>query len=401
MESPQSQPAASSSGDLPRDALLEILLRIPAKDLCRLRAVCPSWRALTRDPFFVAEHKSRHTAPLLAVSYQDQGANGVDVVDLSGNIVRRIPSIESDIRTSVYTVIRTSEDSIRVLRTRLDLVCFTREIQRSSLWVLNPATGATLVLPKCHSEELARDDGIRANYGHGRMDSCALGLGQVSSTGEYKAIRIVSAGGRQLCEVITLDGTNCGRWRGKQSPPSLIFAGRGEHMRCVVLDGVVYFLMNFYSPWANTGVMNIEPGSIAPFNLETEEWMGTLRGPLSVRTFVQEHEGYIYADLSLQLSLAELGGSLVMVNNIHYVSMELWFLTDFENAIWEKKYNIPSHLAQLFVYPLLILQDGRILFSHGDRFVMSYDPETGTCADAFEARDSRFIAVYTGSLLSL
>ncbi|KAM0826109.1 hypothetical protein ACQ4PT_069093 [Festuca glaucescens] len=171
MASSQPPVAASSWGDLPRDAVLEILLRIPAKELCRFRAVSPSWRALTCDPIFIAEHKSGHTAPLLALAYRDQDmANGVDVVDLSGNIVRRIPSIESDILTTdksgnVYPLIRSSEDSIRVVRTRLDFICFTRQYHPLGIWVLNPATGATLVLPKCHSEELAHDDEIRRIMG--------------------------------------------------------------------------------------------------------------------------------------------------------------------------------------------------------------------------------------------
>jgi hypothetical protein len=282
-----------------------------------------------------------------------------------------------------------------------------------TLFVLNPATGATLVLPECHSEELARDDEIQANYGRGEVKSWALG--KVSSTGEYKAIRIVSAGRRhqrQLCEVITIDGANCGRWRGKQSPPDLIFAGRSERKRCAVVDGVVYFLMDFYNSILNTGVMTIEPGSIASFNLGTEEWMGTLRGPAPVRTFVQDNEDFCYGDLNLQLSIAELDGSLVTVHNNHHIAMSLWFLTDFGNAIWEKKYNLPSHVAQLSAYPFLVLPDGRILFffeknelsivfSHGDGFLKSYDPKTGTYTNALEVRDARSIGVYTGSLLSL
>jgi hypothetical protein len=43
-------------------------------------------------------------------------------------------------------------------------------------------------------------------------------------------------------------------------------------MGCVIVHGVVYFLIDFlYS-----GTMIIEPGSIALFSLETEEWMGTI-----------------------------------------------------------------------------------------------------------------------------
>jgi hypothetical protein len=71
---------------------------VPAKDLCRSRALCWVWRALTSDPFFAAAHKSHQTAPLLALAYHDNNEHtGVEIVDLSGNVLRRIPGIESDI----------------------------------------------------------------------------------------------------------------------------------------------------------------------------------------------------------------------------------------------------------------------------------------------------------------
>ncbi|KAM0913457.1 hypothetical protein ACQ4PT_012158 [Festuca glaucescens] len=76
------------SGDLPLDVLYDILLRVPAKDLCRLRAV-------TSVPLFAAAHKSRHTAPLLAIAYYDyKKGDFVDIVDLTGNVLRRIPGVK-------------------------------------------------------------------------------------------------------------------------------------------------------------------------------------------------------------------------------------------------------------------------------------------------------------------
>ncbi|CAN6245007.1 unnamed protein product [Urochloa humidicola] len=47
----------SNAGDLPPDAVYEILQRVPAKSLCRLRAVCRSWRSLLSDPGFAAAHR--------------------------------------------------------------------------------------------------------------------------------------------------------------------------------------------------------------------------------------------------------------------------------------------------------------------------------------------------------
>ncbi|KAE8804453.1 hypothetical protein D1007_19488 [Hordeum vulgare] len=204
-------PAASSSGDLPADALYEVLLRIPAKELCRLRAVCPAWCALTSDRHFVAAHKSRHrtSPPLLAMGYRDDsGVSGVAISDLSGNVVKRIPSTGYEIVTAFS--------------------------------VLNPATGAIIDLPTGRSDELELElevGGIDKWRCH--FESCAFGPRRSAS---------------------------------------------------------VAFLT----------------GCIASFNLETEDWMDVLRGPEPVYKYVQEHEVYGYAELELQLSLAELSGSLVM-----------------------------------------------------------------------------------------
>ncbi|XP_037442866.1 putative F-box protein At3g17490 [Triticum dicoccoides] len=391
-------PAAFFSGDLPADALYEVLLRIPAKELCRLRAVCPAWRALTSNPLFVAAHKSRHrkAPPLLAVAYGDDGNhNGVEILDLLGNVVKRIPNTKykSDLMF----------DRIRVVRTRLDLICLSWVVCSRAFWVLNPATGATTALPLGFSEELEHElEGKRFCH----FESCAFG--HVSSTREYKALRVSRVDDRQVSEVITFDDTNHGCWRRKQDPPPHICARR--QMR---LDGVIYFLMDFYPTYCNTGVLITEPGSIASFNLETEEW-GVLPGPEQVQRFVQENDDYGYAELDLQLSLAELDGCLVMVQNIHYESMDLWFLTDSEKGIWVKKYSLPSHVAELNRYPFLMLDDGTIFFSgsnglqglfsageQGDGFLLSYDPRNDTYGYALKLRGSQSIGIYTGSLLSL
>ncbi|KAF7060220.1 hypothetical protein CFC21_067021 [Triticum aestivum] len=410
------RPTISSSGDLPADALYEVLLRIPAKDLCRLRAVCPAWRALTSDPLFVAAHKSRHRTapPLLAMGYRDgSGVSGVAISDLSGNVVKRIPSTGYEIvgvNKSGDPIGRftSKNDSICVVRTRLDLVCFNWIDYPQAFSVLNPATGATIDLPTGRSEELEHElevEGI--DKWCCQVESCAFG--QVSSTREYKALRVFRIDDRQVCEVITFDGTNHGSWRRKQDPPSHICTSR--NMRHAVIDGVVYFLMDFCSSYFETGGVTIEPGSVASFNLETEEW-SVLRGPEQVQSFVQDNENYHYIQLGLELSVAELNDCLVMVHDIHKVSMNLWFLADSEKGMWVKKYIMPSHVARPRLYPLLVLDDGRIYFSGkdylqgflssgepGGGFLLSYDPRNDS--DALKLKGSQSIGIYTGSLLSL
>ncbi|XBH71692.1 hypothetical protein VPH35_099106 [Triticum aestivum] len=410
MPSSKPRPDASSSADLPADALYEVLLRIPAKDLCRLRAVCPAWRALTHDPLFVAAHRSRHTTPLLAVAYQEDGNhNGVVISDLSGNVVKRIPN--TDYEVVLMKVMNHAAgriyDSIRVVRTRLDRICFNWVVRSRAFSVLNPATGATISFPVGLSEELEHE--LEGMIWRCRIESCAFG--HVSSTGGYKALRVSSIDDRQVSEVITFDDTNHGCWRRKQDPPSSICTGR--KVRCVVVDVVVYFLMDYNSTYNESGVMTIEPGSMASFNLETEEW-GVLPGPEQVQRFVQENNAYNYSELEFRLSLAELDGCLVVVHNIHYKSMDLWFLTDFEKGTWVKRYSMPSHVARPYRYPFLMLDGGGIFFSgsngrqglfsvgeQGEEFVRSYDSRSDTYSDVLKLKDSRSISICTGSLLSL
>ncbi|EMS66903.1 hypothetical protein TRIUR3_13913 [Triticum urartu] len=198
MSSSKPCPAASSSGDLPVYALYEVLLRIPAKDLCRLRAVCPSWRALTSDPFFIAAHMCRHhtAPPLLAIAYRDDGeVNGVAISDLLGNVVKRFPNNGYEI-----VLVNESGDAVHRLTSKGDII----RVKGMNKW-------------RC------------------QIQSCAIG--QVSSTREYKALRVSRIGDRQACEIITVDDMNNGSWRRKQDPPSRICSGR--KMRWVVVHGMV------------------------------------------------------------------------------------------------------------------------------------------------------------------
>ncbi|BAF21037.2 Os07g0197000 [Oryza sativa Japonica Group] len=226
------------------------------------------------------------------------------------------------------------------------------------LWVLNPATGVTVALPKNHSDEIAAGRGMMMY--HGKVESHAFG--EISSTGVYKALRIIRFYQRQLCEVIAVDGNNQDMWRKMQGPPATICCSK--QMRCVVVDGVVYFMMEFYTTYFEIVVLPVEPGSIASFNLETEKWM-TVQGPEVVHRHVQDGDS-TYSELNLQLSLADSGGCLVTVHNIPPIRMDLWFLTDSET------------------------DDGRVYTRSVNKEFRSEDPGTGTCATVFEASRSSY-----------
>ena len=85
----------------------------------------------------------------------------------------------------------------------------------------------------------------------------------------------------------------------------------------VVIDGVVYFLLVEY-----VSNQDVRPKGIASFDLLREEWRPILRGPVSI----------LAKNIYDNLSLAALNGSLVLVHCTPFVSMDLWFLMDFEKG---------------------------------------------------------------------
>lgn len=148
-------------------------------------------------------------------------------------------------------------------------------------------------------------------------------------------------------------------------------------MKNVVLHGIVYFMMDEDIR---------EPAGLVPFNLETEEWMPTIRGPELLQSLVGFGEEQLYMsyfDLNYDLSVANLSGCLVTVHNIFDYSIDLWFLMDVESGIWVKKYSVGIQHAGMFshrdAYPLLVLDGGRIVFYKPMHCYVRYDPETGTC----------------------
>uniref|UniRef100_A0A0E0LI79 F-box associated domain-containing protein n=1 Tax=Oryza punctata TaxID=4537 RepID=A0A0E0LI79_ORYPU len=179
---------------------------------------------------------------------------------------------------------------------------------------------------------------------HAKVKSYAFG--KISSTGVYKALGIIRFYHRQLCEVITVDDNNQRHVEENAFVP----------MRCVVIDWVVYFMMDFYPTYFEIGVLPVEPGSIASFNLETEKWMTALTRNLTC------------------------GGCLVTVHNIPPIRMDLWFLTDSETGIWVKKFSLPSQFIMLTVHPFLVLDGGRVYIRNVNKEFTSEDPRTGARA---------------------
>ncbi|KAF8701963.1 hypothetical protein HU200_033296 [Digitaria exilis] len=232
---------------------------------------------------------------------------------------------------------------------------------------------------------------------------------------------------KEICRLRTV----CRPWRSLTSDPAFIklivelggdptaspelhFPRDDMHSGVVVGGAVYYFVVDSYDRFE---MKDLESDSaldlINSFDFETEHW-STIRVPNLEDEDNGNHDDvgkgakfHEYIDMWAKSVLAELKGYLVLAhNNRRYSSsLDLWFLTNMENSLWVKEYSIkdpgpaiPVH--EEFVKPLLLLEDGRIVFFiiFFEGTLAMYDPMT----KVFSVMKTgvREVALYTGSLLA-
>ncbi|KAL6656880.1 hypothetical protein ACP70R_004660 [Stipagrostis hirtigluma subsp. patula] len=365
--------AVANDGVLPTDVLYDVLLRVPAKALCRFRLVCRAWRALTSDPRFAGEHSSRR--PLFAG--HTFRSSEIHLVDMhSGDIVKRIDD------HALGGLVLPGFD----LCTNAGLVCGSANTTSGAQQtvVLDPATGVIDVLP----------DGGRPDAGG---SPCIVG--HVPSTGLYKVLRVAlsmtpAGTAEQSFDVMTL-GRSGERWRATPCPPYNVLS---EFRYMAAVGGVAYFVACRYDDV-------VEPGSLALFDLATEEWRPTiLLVPLTNGSSLTEERrpssmGYGH------IQIAGLNGCLVAIHHREVRSMDLWFLEDVDKEIWTKRYSMRfapqwEKTDNYPPYPLVVSDDGRVIMWIEMEFVLSaYDPRTSRWEDVATVDAYVDIRMHEGSLL--
>ncbi|PNT63428.1 hypothetical protein BRADI_4g15467v3 [Brachypodium distachyon] len=307
----------------PPDVVWEILLRVPGRSLCRFRAVCRSWRSLLSDRSFIKEHAARGPDLILAVA--DAG-DRIDMVDLSGNVVRRI-QITAD-GAGLLGLPRAHPGPIQLFRSN------------DRVRAVDPDTGAVSTLPVDALDK--------------RQSAYWYDHGACYALGQRKVLRVVTRDNmllervEQLCHVLTLgeDDARPPCWRPAPSPPVCITSTVGIHN--IVIGGVVYFLVDENYPdfdWAfspEDDQVWFDINCIASFDLETEEWRPTtIPGPREINTHID----------GCHFKLERLHGSLAMVHwsdSEHPDSdqsvVDVWCARDLEKGIWVKEHTIQKEL---------------------------------------------------------
>lgn len=131
-----------NSGALPPDApLFEILLCLPAKELCRLCAVCRPWCSLLSDPHFIPTHMTRQPEPLIVL--------GGNTLDHNKGIHCEIRDPSRRIVNRIFSTSREKDE--RVVSAQDNLACVAKGLNTYRMQSL--ATGDVFALPQELSEE--------------------------------------------------------------------------------------------------------------------------------------------------------------------------------------------------------------------------------------------------------
>ncbi|XBI03861.1 hypothetical protein VPH35_132226 [Triticum aestivum] len=183
---------------------------------------------------------------------------------------------------------------------------------------------------------------------------CDLHIGCAASSRTYKVVCLK----RQYCKVLTLeDGT---KWRQVQSPREVVITHGYDNNFVVAINGVkeLYVLR---------------------FDLESEEWRASIRGPLRSGEKLQEKTTTRY--------ITKLNDALCMVQQSSTNIWLIWLLADPTKSTWVKEYTIPMASSVVRVMPLTVMCDTqKLLFYLCDRSsatstLQVYDPLIQKCTE--------------------
>ncbi|MCL7050620.1 hypothetical protein MKW94_021713 [Papaver nudicaule] len=352
--------------NLPDDILLDILSRLPVESVLDCKLVCKKLQKLLHDrrSFFANMHASRQLNQLYG-----KGADKLDTSLLFGcttgdtwHVSLFYGGLYNDkINTDGKYEFKKTLKKVRHPPMHHDLpqqymvgscnglVCLGRNHHHrvDPIYIYNPVTGEYINLPKLI---------IPKESTYPRI---ARGFGYVSSTNEYKVVRIFYPGHDTTgqVQVYTL-GSGCG-WRTK----STSFPRVNLDVPASFVDGSLYW---FYR------------SDVYAYDLAKEE----------MRTVPSPSPCHIYAlgsSINDKFDLVVLRGKLCFFHQtLKAPDMEIWSLkkTDM-NESWCKDFCIVNEKekrgarADCF-WPLTITKNGEIIFTKENETIHCYDPKTTT-----------------------
>ncbi|XP_022842727.1 F-box protein At1g30790-like isoform X3 [Olea europaea var. sylvestris] len=297
--------------DFPRDLIIEILSRLPAKVLCKFRCVSKRWyNLLTNDRDLMTRHSElSKLKPLLLIRKYISDANGepdrskvtieLTSIDTEGNITDEFREV---LDGPVHTFISCYPFSV--------LCCMY------SLYVCNPSIHQVVRVPYPSNARLYN-----------------VGFGHLPKSNEFKIVHLLYhsfvGDGKIGCEIFSFkhgEGVHSGFWRTLGDYPCSAWID--GHPLC--LNKAIYWGL-IATSWNDKSILS--------FNLENEEF-----NVISYPAF--DSEKYIF------LEYTGIKGCLSLVGcSAGTSALDIWLLKD-EKKIWVLEYSISlSPLNVMFLIP--------------------------------------------------
>ncbi|KAF8407519.1 hypothetical protein HHK36_006653 [Tetracentron sinense] len=269
---------------LPHDLMIMILSRLSVKTLSKSRCVCKLWLQLISDPHLLHlhSHRSKQNPLLCFTSVPNLDTLHISCVDMEGKVIHRF-----------------EEERVRGLMemfpSRFELTCVQVGF---SIYVCNPTTLEFITLPEAPLS--------KCNF------HISVGFGHISSTKEYKVVRIFclhweSPPSDIGCEVLDLGSSS---WRAVKDPHSMLIPlVQHSWIELTIEREGIYAILAFDIVTKEFGVVPYPEGCSDPRK-------------------INEYSG-----------LVELGGLLCLAVAVRG-KMDIWMLKDYKNHVWVKEYSI-------------------------------------------------------------
>ncbi|KAL6591822.1 hypothetical protein ACP70R_049685 [Stipagrostis hirtigluma subsp. patula] len=370
---------------LPDDLIVEVLLRLPARPLARLRCAGRSWDAEISSRGFQERHRVLAAAAAPKFAFTEAWfprSRGPGLLPLT---CRPCPRVVTP-------------------KPCRGVVLIARPCSAAATFSLaNPTTGEVLHVPS-------------SRHKFGGPASLVTGIGFDAAAGEYKLVQVSVELESLHARVLTV-GDERG-WRAAAgNPPANSFgftqhAGIDVHIQPVFADGCLHWSFKTDRRYIDM------PHGIISFSLAGESFRRAPQPPFSTADLVpynfQEHPPY-HAQLlrgclgkrsgsdeevaaPAGTALAELDGRLCMMRDVRHRGdvgglFEVWKLHDYEAGSWSLGYRIeltPGRMADRLttpwlVVPLRYLDDGgapgakrKLLLATTAQEAHVYDPDTAT-----------------------
>lgn len=355
--------------DLPTSIIIEILTRIPAKDVLNCRCACKTLCNLISDPPFANHFLS--VSPFLSV-LQHVG-NDIHFVRLGGYGESAGGSSKTLKEVSTRFIPRIK--NVESIGCCNGLVCFwDRTSMGKSLYITNPALGEFALLPKPVCDKYVS---IKESYW----------FGYVSDIGCYKVVRVrirralLQTNPRKFYEKsevqVLVVGSDSWKYVGDAMFPL-------NQKFCVdIVGGCVHWIVDD----------DVAKGALRLQSLNVmEDRASTFPPPPKLGSRCSFMELGVLGKI---LSLIECSSD--------YEHIEIWSMKDYGVASsWTKDFILTTTAADLELRPLPFRQHGEIIILSLCGTLLSYDPDGrkyGIISFSRESRDQ--IRIYVPSLLSL